>query len=142
MMERFGYFALSGAAIFAGMVVQGDVDFDFGNDGHERTAERSDRRSDRAVDRIVDRNVKIQSADTERALAEAVAELVRAQGSLVAVRMDDEIPSEVIKQAEHRRDLARQAVERIADQAKAESRATRDARRENIRDEIRDAVRS
>ena len=47
----------------------------------------------------------------------------------------------MIKQAEQRRDLARQAVDRLADDAKAETRSNRDALRENIRDTVREGVR-
>ena len=129
-MGRFGYFLVGGAAIFAGMVVQGDVDLGTDHDGHDRIVKSRDG-ADGEIDRA-----------TKRALASAVEELVRAEGSLISARMDDETPAAVIKQAEQRRDAAKQAVERLADDAKAESRGNRDALRQNIRDEIRDAVRS
>lgn len=156
MAGRFAYVLVAGAALVGGMYFQGDLDFD----GHEVRAvvveggdRASDRRIDRRIDRIVDRETrKISRGDengpsadldaaTRRALVEAVAELVRAEGSLVTAKLDDQTPAAVIKQAEHRRDLARQAVEQLADDAKAGSRGDRDALRQNIRDEIRDAVR-
>lgn len=157
IVGRFGYFLVAGAAIVGGMVIQGDVDLGSDHDGHDRTVKIStggDDEIDRTVDRIVDRatdKMEIRGDDgqavatdraTKRALAEAVKELVRAEGSLIAARMDDDMPAAAIKQAEQRRDLAKQAVERIANDAKAESRGNRDALRQNIRDEIRDAVRS
>ena len=156
-MGRFGYFMVAGAAIVTGMVVQGDIDFGSDHGGHGRTVEfRSDGDGDidRAVDRIVDRatdRIEIRGDDgeavvadaaTKRALAHAVAELVRAESSLVALKMDDDIPAAVLKQAEQRRDSAKQAVERIAHDAKAGSRGDRDALRQNIRDQVRDDVRS
>ena len=66
---------------------------------------------------------------------------MRAEGSLVTARLDDQTPAAVIKQAEHRRDLAREAVDRLAADAKAQSRGERDELRDTIRDEVRAAVR-
>ena len=129
MAGRIGYLMVAGAAIFTGMVVQGDIDL--GSDHGHGVARDIRDGDDREIDRA-----------TKRAVASAVEELVRAEGSLISARMDDETPAAVIKQAEQRRDLAKQAVERIADDAKAETRGNRDALRQNIRDEIRDAVRS
>lgn len=153
MAGRFGYFLVGAAAIFTGMVVQGDVHL---GSGHQRIVRVSgpDREIDRAVDRIVDRatdKIEIDGDDgqpvaadpaTKRALADAVKELVRAEGSLIAARMDDNTPGAAIRQAEQRRDLAKQAVERIANDAKAESRGNREALRQDIRDEVRAAVRN
>ena len=158
MAGRFAYFLIGGAAIAGGMLLQGDLRFDSDSAEHEvvraveRTVDRSlDRTVDRTVDRIVDREAdriviagEDQVATTpaaKRALSEAVAELVRAEGSLITLRLDDEIPAAVIKKAEQRRDAARQTVDRLADDAKAETRGNRDALRENIRDEIREGVR-
>lgn len=153
-MGRFGAVLIAGAAIFAGMVVQGDVNI--GDDGDRVRVERSDRgeRSfDRRVDRIVDRatrgidsrgddNVPIeQNPVIRRQMVGAVAELVRAEVSLATARSDDKLPKAALAQAEQRRDAAREAVDRLADEAKAVSRDDREEIRDNLREEIRDAVR-
>lgn len=157
MAGRLAYFLVGGAAIFTGMIVQGHIDFGSNHEAHDRIVKvgsGGDGEIDRTVDRIVDRatdKIEIDGDDgqavatdpaTKRALAEAIKELVRAEGSLIAARMDDDMPAAAIKQAEQRRDLAKQAVDRIAADAKAESRGNRDALRQNIRDEVRDAVRN
>ena len=131
-MGRFGYFAAAGAAILGGMVFQGDIDVGSDQHGPGRSIEISSDDDGKSAD--VDRA-------TKRALAQAVKELVRAEGSLVAAKLDDDTPAAAIKQAEHRRDLAKQAVDRLADDAKAQSRGNRDAVRRNIKDEVRDGVR-
>ncbi len=161
MAGRFVHFLVAGAAIVAGMAVQGDIDLGMHPDDREidRRVDRIigrevDRTADRTVDRIVDRatdKIEIRGRDgetveadpaTRRALAAAVAELVRAEGSLAVAKVGDNMPETVIEQAEQRRNLARKAVERIADDARAEARRERDARPQKVRDEVRDAVRS
>ena len=146
MAGRLAYVAVVGAAILGGMILQGDINF---NDRVEsRSVERRidrevDRTVDRQVDRTVDRAVERQyDAATRRALSAAIAELARAEGSLISLKIDEEIPPAVIKQAEDRRNAARAAVERLADPAKGDSQADRDALPETIRDSVRDAVRS
>lgn len=131
-MGRFGYIAVAGAALVAGMIVQGDINLGSDHDGRDRTVE--------IISGGDGQSGEIDRA-TKRALAQAVKELVRAEGSLIAARMDDDMPAAAIKQAERRRDLAKQAVDRIAADAKAESRGNRDALRHNIRDEVREGVR-
>jgi hypothetical protein len=149
MAGRIAYLMVAGSAIVGGMYFQGDLDFDGDRDRRSVTVHESrDRDIDRRIDRIVDRETRRASrggetvdAATKRALAEAVAELVRAEGSLVAIKLDGNIPAEAIKQAEHRRNLARQAVDRISDEVKVQSRGDRDELRQTIRDEVRAAVR-
>lgn len=163
MAGRFAYLMMAGAAVVGGMFLQGDIKFnaDAGEiavaqaliGGDKVRIEREvDRQVDREVDRIVDRETKdvvrveqrISARDdaaTKRALSDAIAELVRAEGSLITARLDDETPSGVIKQAEERRNAARETVDRLAEEAKAESRGDRGALRENIRATVRDAVR-
>jgi hypothetical protein len=157
MAGRFAYFLIAGGAIVGGMALQGDLNFD-SHDGDVEVAQAllsgNDREIDRKVDRIIDREthqMTIRHGDdrsdrldpaAKQALSAAVAELVRAEGSLITAKLDDDMPAAAIKQAEERRDAARQAVERLSDDTKAESRANRDALRENIRETVRDAVRS
>jgi len=160
MAGRFAYLLIGGVAVVGGMFFQGDLRFD--REGAEREVTRAvertvDEKVESTVDRTVDRSVEReadrivvtgedrQAGPTDpairRALSAAVAELVRAEGSLITLRLDDEIPPAAIKQAEQRRDAARQAVDRLADAARADTRENRDALRENIRDEIREGVR-
>ena len=160
MAGRIAYFLIAGAAIVGGMALQGDINF---NDEHsgdriaravtedgdvaiDRKVDRAvdrriDGRVDRRVDRKVDRETVTRDPATRHALSEAVGELVRAEGSLISLKLDDQIPPSVIKQAEQRRDFAKEAVERLADDARTGSRDERDAIRENLRDVIREAVR-
>ena len=154
MAGRLAYMAMTGGAILAAMVLQGDINF---NDRVESRHEekRIDRIADRAVDRTVDGRVdrrverslsradeRQRDAATRRALSAAIAELARAEGSLITLKMDDAIPADVIEQAEERRNAARAEVERVADDAKVDNSAERDALRETIRESVRDAVRS
>ncbi len=156
-MGRIGAFMVAGAAIFAGMVVQGDVDIDDEIGDHDSArVERSDRGErdfGRRIDRIVDRathNIDSRGDDDvpiernpviRRQMVSAIAELLRAEASLAMAQSDDKLPKAALTQAEQRRDAAKLAVDRLADEAKAVSRDDREEIRENLRDEIRDAVR-
>ena len=154
MVGRFGYFLVGGAAIFAGMVFQGDVDFD-DNDVVVHRIDRSDhgeRDFDRRVDRIIDRatrGIDSRGADDRpieqnpvirRQMVGAVAEYLRAEISLATAKRDDKLPKAALVQAEQRRDAAKEAVDRLADEAKAVSRDDREEIREGLREEVRDAV--
>lgn len=160
MAGRFAHFLVAGAAIIGGMAVQGDLDL--GSQSHDRdidrivnrTIDRSvDTRVDRTIDRIVDRvtrNIDIRDGSGKaietdpamrRAMIGAVAELVRAEVSLNAAKRNDDLPEAAVEQAEQRRDLAREAVDRIADDTRASSRGDRDELRRTIRDEVRESVR-
>ncbi len=156
MAGRFAYFMIAGGALVGGAILQGDLSFSPDEHevgvaraimtGNERDIERS---VDRAVDRAVDgERISIEARDGDldpamkRALSGAVAELVSAEASLISAKLDDNMPAAAVKQAEERRDSARDAVERIADQAKAASQNDRDALRDDIRATVRDAVRS
>ena len=154
-MGRIGSVLIAGAALFAGMVVQGDVDFD-DNDVVVHRSERSDRGErnfERRVDRIIDRATRgidsrgdddrpiEQNPIIRRQMVGAIAEYLRAEVSLAAAKSDDKLPKAALDQAEQRRDLARLAVDRLADEAKAVSRDDRDEIREGLREEVRDAVR-
>lgn len=156
MAGRVAYFVMAGAALIGGMFMQGDLKFGDHRDDFEiakAVIGGDDREIDRTVARIVDRETEsavvrgeAEAEDIDpaakAALTQAVAELVRAEGSLITARMDDDMPAEAIKQAEQRRDFARQAVERLSDDVKAESRGNRAALRANIRDSVRTAVRN
>ncbi len=160
-MGRIGSVLIAGAALFAGMVVQGDVDIgdeigDHDDDVRIERSERGDRgerRFDRRVDRIVDRatrgidsrgenDVPIERDPATRQKMEgAIAEYLRAEASLVMAKSDDKLPKAALVQAEQRRDAAKLAVDRLADEATAVARDDREDIRERLRDEVRDAVR-
>lgn len=155
-MGRFGALLVGGAALFAGMVVQGDVDLDDDDvvvvERSER-GDRSDRDLGRRVDRIIDRSTRgidsrgdndqpiEQNPVIRRQMAGTIAEYLRAEASLAIARDDKDLPKAALAQAEQRRNAAREAVDRLADEARAVSRDDREEIRDNLRDEIRDAVR-
>ena len=157
MAGRFVSLLIGGAAIVAGMAVQGDLDI--GDDSNDRgearveRSERADRKFDRRVDRIVDRATRgIDSRGEDdvpieenpvirRQMIGAIAELLRAEVNLATAQNDENLPKSALEQVEKRRDAAKLAVDRLADEAKAVSRDDRNEIRENLRDEVRDAVR-
>lgn len=147
MAGRLAYAAVVGSALLGGMALQGDLNFNDRESRHidravDRSVDRSvDRTVDRAVERSVARDERVRRSETRRAMSAAIAELARAEGSLIALKVDEQTPAAVIKQAEDRRNAARAEVDRLADEAKADS-ADRDALRQTIRDSVRDAVRS
>lgn len=157
MAGRFVSLLIGGAAIVAGMAVQGDLDI--GDDSNDRgearveRSERAERKFDRRVDRIVDRATRgIDSRGDDdvpieenpvirRHMVGAIAELLRAEVNLATAQNDDKLPKAALEQVEKRRDAAKLAVDRLADEAKAVSRDDREEIRENLREEVRDAVR-
>ena len=146
MAGRLIHFLVAGAAVFGGMVLQGDVDFDSdGGDHDEARVERSERGPAPTAERIAIRDADGKPVEGDeaikRALAAAVAELVRAEGSLVAARFDDNVSDATIEQAEQRRDKADEAVDRLADELRAQSRRDRDSNPQQVRETIRDSVR-
>ena len=157
MVGRIGSLAIAGAAIFAGMVVQGDINIgDDSNDRDEARVERSDsadRVFDRRIDRIIDRSTRgidsrgdddqpiEQNPVIRRQMVGVIAEYLRAEAGLIKAQSEGKLPKTALVQAEQRRDAAKLAVDRLADEAKAVSRDDRDKIRENLRDEVRDAVR-
>ena len=153
---RFGYLLVAGASVFAGMVMQGDVNIGDDNDRDEARVERADRGErdfDRRVNRIIDRSTRgidSRGEDDEpieenpvirRQMVSTIAEYLRAEASLAKAKSDNKLPKAALEQAVQRRDAATLAVDRLADEAKAVSRDDRDEIRENLRDEVRDAVR-
>ncbi len=157
MVGRIGSILIAGAALVTGMVVQGDLDLDDELGDHQTVRvehnDRSERGFERRVDRIVDRSTRgidsrgdddvpiEQNPVIRRQMMSAVAELLRAEAGLIAAKSDDKLPPAALAQAEQRRDAAKMAVDRLADEAKAVSRDDREEIRDNLREEIRDAVR-
>lgn len=159
MSGRIGSLLIAGAAIFGGMVMQGDVDLDFGDKvvirdgGDGDRADRGERDFDRRVGRIIDRATRgidsrgdddrpiEQNPVIRRQMAGTIAEYLRAEASLARAQDDDKLPKAALDQAKQRRDAARVAVDRLADEAKAVSRDDREEIRDGLREEVRDAVR-
>jgi hypothetical protein len=145
MAGRFAHFLVAGAAIVGGMIYQGDVNLDIDSDRHGTVKVHSagdESVIEREVAKVVTQEGETVATDaaTKRALSEAVAELVRAEGGLIAARLDDETPAAAITQAEQRRDAARQTVDRLADDVRSKTR-DRDSLRQNARDQVRESVR-
>jgi len=150
MAGRLVYLLIGGAAVVGGMFVQGDLG-DNGDEVDREVARVATIAQNIGVNWSVDSKIDAVGvsdgdevaidATRKRALSEAVAELVRAEGSLITARLDDEMPT-AVRQAEQRRDAARQAVDRLAEDVRAETRGNRDALRQNIRDDVREGVRS
>lgn len=155
MVGRVGSVLIAGAALFAGMVVQGDIDLDDDDGDRGSRVERSshgerdfDRRADRIVDRATDgidsrgdddRPIE-QNPVIRREMIGAIAELLRAEVSFATAENNKNLSKSALDQVQKRRDAARLAVDRLADQAKAVSRDDREEIRDNMREEIRDAV--
>ncbi|WP_118857142.1 hypothetical protein [Sphingomonas mesophila] len=157
MAGRLAWILAGGAAIVAGMAVQGSnfIDFDDSRDGHsavERKIERAaERERDARVSVVVDgeRSAEID-ADTVRALTEAVGELVEAEAELAIAETGDGAGE--VAAAKGRRDEAKALVDdlkaKVAAQGKATAGrvengpATRDRIREEVRDEVRAAIRN
>jgi hypothetical protein len=154
MLSRIFWVSAAGIALVAGMVIQGDWNFDWPSDEpiSERTARTVEEKVDRAIDASFDKMTVVQSdgreidlpAETKRAMATAVGELVKAETDLALAKIgeDDE---EAIAAATVRRDRARAEVDRMKDKIEALERSSqvdKDALREQIRREIQEDVRA
>lgn len=144
MAGRFFYLMIAGAAVVGGMYLQGDIDFNSEEDRAtvaQARLGRDDVKVERRVAREEARQIERREQVIEREIGDAVAELVRAEGRLISAKLDEDMPAAAIRQAEERRNAARDAVERLSNEAKAASAGDRDALRESIRDSVREAVR-
>jgi hypothetical protein len=153
MAGRLTHFLIAGGAIVGGMLIQGDANVVI--DGIERELGQSahDDPIDAGIDRMIDREmakvetggdgqITVVEAEQKRALMTAVADLVRAEGALVAVKLDEDAAADVIEAAEERRDSAKGAVERLADEVRATEAGEHGAAvRQNVRDQVREEVR-
>jgi len=163
MLSRIFWIGIAGIALVGGMIVQGDRGiFSWGDDAdHQRSvAHRIESRVDAAIDRSFDKMQVVGSngeeidvpAETKRALASAVAELVRSEADLAVTRIGDEDEG-TVRAAEARRTQARAEVDRLkAEIERLENAPARDSDaitaevrqqiRDEVRAEIRDAVRN
>lgn len=153
MLSRIFWIGLAGIALIGGMILQ-NGGFLFGWDDHDASAkvERSiEERVDRAIDRSFD-NIDVQGAhghdidvpaETKRAMASAVAELVKAETDLAVAKIA-EGSDEELKAARARREKARAEVDRMEEQIRKLDEASpseRNALREQIKREVQKDVR-
>ena len=158
MLSRIFWISVAGFALIAGIAVQ-DGDF-LSWDDHDEVSARSERSIEERVDRAIDRSFdKMQvegpdgrevdvPAETKRALAAAVGELVKAEADFAMARVgeDDE---EEMQAASARRDRARAEINRLKAEIKKleqtartdDSNALRDQIRREVREDIRESVR-
>jgi hypothetical protein len=151
MLSRIFWIGLAGIALIGGMVLQNGIFWDDDTEISSTTERTIEDKVDRAIDRSFDKMTVMGSdgeevdvpAETKRAMASAVAELVKAETDLAVARVgeDDE---EAIKAAQARRAKARAEVERLEVEIRKLDGATandRDAIREQIKREVQEDVR-
>ena len=153
MLSRIFWIGIAGMALIGGMMLQnGGSIFSWGD--HREISAKTDRsieeRIDHAIDKSFDKMEVTGSdgeqidvpAETKRAMAAAVAELVKAETDFAMVKVSDGNDDEM-KAAEARRVKARAEVERLETEIKKLDRMSsseRDALREQIKREVRDDV--
>ena len=155
MLSRIFWISLAGIALIGGMILQdGGSIFSWGDQREisakaERTIEE---RVDHAIDRSFDK-MEVRGSDgseidvpaeTKRAMATAVAELVKAEADLAVAKIG-ESSDEEMKAARARREKARANVDRLETQIRKLDRASpseRDALREQIKRDVQEDVRT
>ena len=154
MLSRIFWIGLAGIALVGGMILQdGGGIFSWGDDPEisakvERTIED---RVDQAIDVSFDKMTVVRSdgeevdvpAETKRAMAGAVGELVKAETDL-AIAGIGESNDEAMLAARARRDKARAEVDRLEAEIKGYGRAKAGegvVAAEQIKQEVRDDVR-
>jgi len=154
MLSRILWVSVAGIALIAGVALQ-DGDSMFGWSRDSDVSAKTDRAIDKQVERAIEGSVdKIQvvgpdgqevdvPAETKRAMAKAVGQLVKAEADIAIARVGDD-DEEAVREATDRRDQARREVDRLKAEIKGYERAAKgehDALREQIRREIREDVR-
>ncbi len=154
MLSRIFWVSVAGIAIIAGMALQdGNSIFSWSHDKEvSATTERSiEAQVERAIDGNFDKMHVVGAdgdefdvpAETKRALAAAVGELVKAEADMALARVGEDDP-EALRAAATRRDQARREVDRLKAEIKGHERAAQsqqDALREQIRREVQQDVR-
>lgn len=155
MLSRIMWISVAGLALIIGIAVQdGDKILGWVEDTEmSATSEGSvENRVDRAIDRSFDkmdvtgsdgREIDVP-AETKRAMATAVAQLVKAETDFAMARVADASDKE-IQSAQARRTAARAEVERLKEQIEKLDRASdseRQVLREQIKREIQQDVRA
>ena len=153
MLSRIFWIGLAGIALIGGMILQSDGGiFSWGD--HREVSAKADRSIEEKVDRAIDRSFDKMTvtridgeqidvpAETKRAMAAAVAELVKAETHYAMVKVGDASDDEV-KAAQARRVKARAEVERLEVEIKKLERMSsseREALREQIKREVQEDV--
>ncbi|MCL6697513.1 hypothetical protein LZ496_01760 [Sphingomonas sp. NSE70-1] len=154
MLSRIFWIGLAGIALIGGMFLQSNGGiFDWGD--HREISAKVDESIEDRVDRAIDRSFDKMTvtriggeevdvpAETKRAMAAAVGELVKAETDLAMVKVGDGSDEE-LKAARARSAKARAEVDRLEAEIKKIERMTtsdRDALREQIKREVREDVR-
>jgi hypothetical protein len=152
MLSRIFWVGLAGIALLTGMILQnGDDMLSWtGYRDLSATAElAAEAKVDRALDRSFDRMSVVGAdgqeidvpAQTKRALARAVGELIKAETNLALIRIGDESDRE-LRSANARRDRARAEVDRLKAEIERQDQSPqdRDRLREQIRTEIQEDI--
>lgn len=157
MAGRIAWILAGGAAVVGGMMMQDRVMF--GWDDHEPRVERhAEVKVGSIVDDVIDSQTDRLTVVTDdgaavdvppevkRQMAQAVADLVRAEAALAVADVRDQ-PRDQMRAARDRRDAARDRVDKLAEQIedREQREDVRDSKREirdKIRSEIRDALRN
>jgi hypothetical protein len=150
MLSRLFWIGLAGLALIGGMVLQDGIGWDDDHDISMKSERTIEDKIDRAIDRSFDKMEVMGSdgeeievpAEAKRAMASAVAELVKAETDLAVARVgeDDE---EAVKAARARREKARAEVDRLEAQIRKLDRASgsdREAIREQIKRDVQKEV--
>lgn len=154
MLSRIFWVGITGIALIVGMVLQ---DGDSILSWHDHRDVSPDR--DRAIEAKVDRAIEDSfdkgqlagpdgleidlPAETKRAMAQAVGELVKAEAEVAVARVGEEDEG-AVREATARRDRARQEVDRLKAEIKGYERTAQrenDALREQVRREVKEEVR-
>ena len=159
MASRIFWFMIAGFALIGGMVLQdGGTIFSWGDtaDDSRSVEQRIEARVDRAIDESVDKMEVVDSegkevdisAETKRALADAVSRLVKAEAELAVLQIRDGT-AEQIEAATVDRDQAKTDVETLKakiegqkDFANEGRQPARDQIRTDVRETVRDVVRN
>ena len=150
MLSRIFWIALAGIALIGGMVLQDGIGWDDDHDISMKAERTIEEKVDRAIDRSFEK-MEVTGSDgeeidvpveTKRAMASAVAELVKAETDLAVARVGDD-DEEAVKDARARRENARAEVDRLEAQIRKLERASgneREAIREQIKRDVQKEV--
>ena len=154
MLSRIMWISVAGLALIAGMALQNDWAFGWGDEDRisERTERQIEEKIDRALDRSFDQMTVVQSdgrevdvpAATKRAMAAAVSELVKAETDLAMARIGEDNDKDV-RAATARRDKARAEVDRLKlefERIERTAQGNNEARQEQIQREVREDIRA
>lgn len=149
MLSRIFWVGLAGLALVTGMVLQNGDEMLAWTGYHDMSAsaeQAAERKLDRALDRSFDqmevhgadgKEIDV-SAETKRAMANAVGELIKAETALALAKIGEEEPGATTA-AEARRTRARAEVERLKAEIERQD-GVGEVEQQRIRDEIRTEI--